>query len=416
MDFEKKRWISLIAGIILNLLGGISYAWSVFVLPLNEKYGWSLSKLAVAYTLLSMTMLVANMTVIPYLRKRMSIRKILMLGGALYGGGIIVCGYMPTITLFYLTYSVIAGVGNAMIYPVLIAYSQESFPEKPGFASGLMAAGLGLGSVVIATGADALFGLTGDVSSAMMILGVIFLVGILAAALFVYEVPKGFDIYIKSKHQGVSEVVHQQTRSVFLYEKPRSNMLGDKLFYILYLCIILGAVCGVMIITQGSPIMQKTFAITPQKAAFVVSVFSVANTLGRPVWGKISDKVGRIKSFILLHAMMASAMLILFICRVEVIFVGALMVAMLCYGGIATLVAPITADFWGTKYITENYGITFSVFGMSSLVGAPLIATVLEKTGRYDGAFLAGFLMSAVGLILAVTLMLQVKKIRKTLQ
>ena len=80
----------------------------------------------------------------------------------MYGGGIAASGYMPDIWLFYLMYSIIGGIGNAMIYPVLIAYSQESFPEKPGFASGMMAAGLGLGSVVIAALAQWLFTLPGD--------------------------------------------------------------------------------------------------------------------------------------------------------------------------------------------------------------------------------------------------------------
>ena len=142
MDFERKRWISLTAGIILNLLGGVAYAWSVFVLPLNEKYGWSMSSLAIAYTMFSVTMLIANMTVIPYMRSRLPLKKILIIGGVLYGGGVAACGYVSDLWLFYLLYSVIAGAGNAMIYPTLIAYSQESFPEKPGFASGLMAAGL----------------------------------------------------------------------------------------------------------------------------------------------------------------------------------------------------------------------------------------------------------------------------------
>ena len=50
-EFEKKRWKSLLAGVIINLLAGVAYAWSVFVLPLNERYGWSMSELAMAYTL-----------------------------------------------------------------------------------------------------------------------------------------------------------------------------------------------------------------------------------------------------------------------------------------------------------------------------------------------------------------------------
>ncbi len=410
MSFEKKRWISLGAGIVLNLLGGIAYAWSVFVLPLNEKYGWSLSRLALAYTLMSVTMLIANMTVIPWLRKRMPLKKILILGGILYGGGVAVCGYISNLLLFYLCYSVIAGIGDAMIYPVLIAYSQELFPEKPGFASGLMAAGLGLGSVVLASVASWLFELTGDVSSAMMILGVSFLIGIIVSAMLIYEVPEDFGAKLKEKQGAGSEGAAQ---AVYLYEKPRKEMLKDPLFYMLYVCIILGAICGTMIITQGSPIMQTTFSMKAQQAAWVVSIFSLANTLGRPVWGKISDRIGRISSFILLHSMMTVSMFILFTCRIETVFVGALMTAMLCFGGIATLVAPVTADFWGTKYITENYGITFSVFGISALIGAPMIAAILEKSGAYDMAFSAGMIMSAIGLILAVTLFFKVRNIRK---
>lgn len=411
MDFERKRWISLTAGIILNLLGGVAYAWSVFVLPLNEKYGWSMSSLAIAYTMFSFTMLIANMTVIPYMRSRLPLKKILIIGGVLYGGGVAACGYVSDLWLFYLLYSVIAGAGNAMIYPTLIAYSQESFPEKPGFASGLMAAGLGLGSVVLATVANWLFGITGDVSSAMLIMGVAFLAGIVISAMLVYEVPEGFEAYIKAQKSGGGPAAKKD--SVFLYEKPRREMLRDPLFYGAYPCMILGAICGTMIITQGSPIMQKTFGSSPETAALVVSIFSMANTVGRPVWGKISDKIGRIRAFAVLHAMMAASMAVLFLCRTEAIFVAALMTAMLCFGGIATLVAPMTSDLWGTKYITENYGITFSVFGIASLVGAPLIARVLETTGKYDMAFLAGFCMTATGLALALLLLKRTTAIRR---
>ena len=413
MEFEKKRRISLAAGIVLNLLGGVSYAWSVFVLPLNEKFGWSLSRLAIAYTMLSLTMLVCNMTVIPFLRRRMTLRKILFLGGLLYGGGIAASGYMPDIWLFYLMYSIIGGIGNAMIYPVLIAYSQESFPEKPGFASGMMAAGLGLGSVVIAALAQWLFTLTGDVSRAMLIMGIGFMAGIIVAALFVYEVPEGFREYMAGRGKDSPDV---RAAAPWLYEKPRREMLKDPLFYMLYPCVILGAVCGTMIITQGSPVMQETFGMQAGAAAAVVSVFSLANTLGRPVWGRISDMIGRLRSFILLHSVMAASMLTLFLCRIEIIFIFALMMAMLCFGGIATLVAPVTADFWGTRYITENYGITFSVFGMSSLIGAPFIAAVQEKTGSYDMAFMAGFIMAMAGLVLAVIMLRRTDVIRRGLK
>ena len=53
-SFLKKRKISLATGVLINLLGGVAYAWSVFVLPLHEKYGWSMSALSLAYTMSAM--------------------------------------------------------------------------------------------------------------------------------------------------------------------------------------------------------------------------------------------------------------------------------------------------------------------------------------------------------------------------
>lgn len=85
---NNNRGISLAVGMIVNLLVGIAYAWSVFVLPLNERNGWSMSQLAMAYTIMSVTLMIANMTIVPFLRKKMSFRSMLMLGAVLYGGGI----------------------------------------------------------------------------------------------------------------------------------------------------------------------------------------------------------------------------------------------------------------------------------------------------------------------------------------
>lgn len=407
-EFEKKRWKSLLAGVIINLLAGVAYAWSVFVLPLNEKYGWSMSELAMAYTLMSVTLMFSNMTVVPFCRKRLPLGKVLLLGGLLYGGGVAVSGYVSNIYLFYISFSLIVGIGNTLIYPVLMTYSQQIYPEKPGYSSGMMAAGYGFGAVVWATVASKLYSGTEDIAVVMLILGLFFLVGIVITSIFVKEVPEGFDTYIKGD-TGTQET----KKEVYLYEKPRKEMLKDPLFPIVYVCMIVGSICGNMIITQGSPIMQKDFSVAPETAALLVSLFSLGNTLGRPVWGKISDKIGRIKSFALLHGFMAIAMATLFLCKIEVIFIGAICLVMLCYGGIATLIAPMTSDFWGAKYITENYGITFSIFGMSTLVGAPLIAAVLERTGEYSLAYVAGLALSVLGLVSALILLKNVKDIKK---
>ena len=43
MDFGKRRWISLFAAMLSTLLAAVLYSWSVYVEPLNAKYGWALT-------------------------------------------------------------------------------------------------------------------------------------------------------------------------------------------------------------------------------------------------------------------------------------------------------------------------------------------------------------------------------------
>ena len=406
-NFKNRRWRSLCAGVLINLLVGVMYAWSIFVLPLHEKYGWSMSQLAMAYTLASVMMMLTNMFVVPFLRKKLKLKTILMLGSLLYGAGIILSGLVTNLYMFYLTFSLMAGAGSTLLYPVLMGYSQLLYPEKPGFSSGIMALGYGLCAVIWATVASKILAATSDVSLTLVIIGVIYMVGTFIGSLFVEDVPEGFAEYLDVKKDDGA------TQKVFLYEKPRRKMIKDSLFPLLYICLVVGSMCGNMIITQSSPIMQKTFQMTPETAAMLVSVFALGNTLGRPVWGKISDGIGRLPSFILLYSLMATSMAILYMCRIEIMFIVAVMTALLCYGGLATLLTPITADFYGAKYITENYGVTFSIFGVSTLIGAPLIATILEKTGGYELAFLICLALSLVGLTLAIILLKKVEKIKK---
>ena len=406
MGFENKRWRCLSAGVCINLLVGVMYAWSVFVLPLHEKYGWSMSQLAMAYTLASATMMVTNMFIIPILRKKLKLRTVLFAGAILYGGGIIISGLVTNLYLFYLSFSIMSGTGSTLLYPVLMGYSQMLYPEKPGFSSGIMAFGYGLCAVIWATVASKILTYTGDVSNTLVILGAIYLVGIVVASLLIEDVPEGFGQNLNVVGDG------DKKKEVFLYEKSRKEMIRDPLFPMLYICLAVGSVCGNMIITQSSPIMQNIFAMTPEMAAMLVSLFALGNTLGRPVWGKVSDKVGRLPSFILLYVMLTVSMTMLFICRIEILFIGAIMVALLCYGGLAALLTPITLDFWGAKHITENYGVTFSIFGVSTIIGAPMIAAILEKTGGYNLAFAIGAILSLIGLMLALILFIKVKAIR----
>ena len=410
-SFLKKRKISLATGVLINLLGGVAYAWSVFVLPLHEKYGWSMSALSLAYTMSAMTSMLGNIFIVPWARKNLTMKKIILLGGLSYGLGVALSGFAPNIWLFYLTFGVMNGLGNALYYPCLISYSQQIFPEKSGFSSGMVTAGYGMGAVVWASVANWLYHKTGDISMALLILGVLFLIGICSLSRLIFEVPEGFGDFVRSRQSGTGE--KKKPAAISLQEKPRGEMLKDPMFYSFYICIIAGILCGTMVVSHGSPFVQTQLGMTAEAAAAIVSVFSLANMAGRFAWGTVSDRIGRLNTTKLLYCCMVAGMAGMFLFHVTVPFVASMVLVMFCYGGLASLMAPLTSNLFGAKYITENYGIVFTVYGISSLIATPLAAKILENTGVYDTAFLVGLGFAAVGLLCNLIVAAKEKKLRK---
>ena len=94
------------------------------------------------------------------------------------------------------------------------------------------------------------------------------------------------------------------------------------------------------------------------------------------------------------------AMLLLTLCHATVPAVIAMGVAASCYGGFASVLTPLTAQVFGSKYITENYGVMYIVFGLASLIGPVLAVRLRTPDGAYTWAFAAAAVLAAVGLIL----------------
>ena len=397
---KYKRIVSLCAGVILNLLGGISYAWSVLIIPLNQKYSWSVTELSLGYTLLSMTTLIANLLLVPVIRERLNVKQTILLGGVLYGLGIAFSGFTSNVMLFYLSFPIIAGIGCACIYPVLIAYSQKLFPKQAGFASGMMTLGMGLGAAVWAPCADFLLTVTGDVSKVLFIMGVFFLIAIFLVSRFI-ESENSFS---------VSNLDIKNTTLGIRGECRRKEMLRDPVFYLTYGCLLSCAICGSMVISHGSPILQELFLFDRSKAAVFVSIFSLANTVGRPIGGYLSDRIGRMSLLGILPAICCASMLCILLHGSQLPPIIAFILIMLSFGGMASLVAPITKDFWGERYLVENYGITFSVFGISSLIGPSLAAKLYIRSGNYMPSFVAGSLFALLGFFLFVMIKFAIRE------
>ena len=117
-----NRWLVVLGALIVQVMLGTVYAFSVFVKPLQTEFGWDRSTTQWAF---SIALASFAITMIPAgrLQDRIGPRKVAAIGGILLGlsfllGAVLVANSRPW--ALYLTYGVVggAGIGFAYVCPI----------------------------------------------------------------------------------------------------------------------------------------------------------------------------------------------------------------------------------------------------------------------------------------------------------
>ena len=413
MDFKKKRWMSLYAGFFIEFLAGNGNAWSVYQTPLIEKYGWTINQVTSAYTTSFITGMFLSLFLGAKLKKMFKTRTEVFLGAIFYGGATLLLSQMNgDIWQLYLVQGFLNSLGICMVYPVLIAYSQEIFPERPGFAGGVMTAGYGIGAVVWAPLATKIYTTTGDISFSFLYLGFVFLIGMAGCAFFLKEPPENFRERMLQEAGSLVGGGKKKTRAL-VYDINKPEMVRTPLFYMLMTSMILGLACGGMIVNQGSPIVQLKFGMAATAAASVVSILAVGNTIGRFLWGYVSDRIGKAETTRILYVVQAFFMLLLLVLDNKVLFIIALMGTTFCYGGLACMLAPLTGELFGNKNISANYSVAYAAYGLSALVGPNVIANIRQTTGEYTYGYVFAIGFSLIAFVVTMFIIKKANTIRQ---
>ena len=224
-------------------------------------------------------------------------------------------------------------------------------------------------------------------------LGVLFAAVILLGSLLLAEPPEGFHAAMAPAASG------GQGSGADL---NRGQMVRTGAFYRMVAVFTCGLVAGVIVISQASPILQQTLGYAPARAALFVSVFSACNMAGRFVWGSLSDRLGLVNTAGAVFLLCILSMAALAVTGAEGLVLLFMGVAASCYGGLASLLTPLTARMFGPRYITENYGVMYVVFGLASLIG-PSLATTFKTAGggSYTGAYVTAAVLAVIGLALS---------------
>lgn len=390
MGNESRRWVSLFAGVFIELLAGLPYSWSVFQNLLTEKYGWTVPHTALAYSVASAVMLVFTLFASGPLVKNLGIKRFLILGCFFYGAGTLACGFIKSsLWELYAFYGLGVGLGTAILYPTLTSYAVKIFPDRPGLAGGLMTAGYGCGPFVLAPIIVRIYELSGDVSSVFILLGIFFLIAIFGLCFLIREPNTMASAYTVS--------TQKDSAAISVYSYTRKEMLKSPLFYVIYFVYAIGIVNATMLLTQASPILRDSFMLTATVSAGFVGAFSLSNTAGRLLCGFFSDKLGKVRTVLCLHILVLISFSMLFFTHNLVFSASALAFCFFCLGGFAALLAPATSEAFGFVSLSENYSVMFSIFTVAGIAGLQIITNI-----GYRGAYMYGIITTFIGILLSL--------------
>lgn len=387
-----NRWAILMAAIVSNICIGTLYAWSVFANPLGQKFGWAGPALALVFTINHGLSPVAS-TVGGFIQDKMGARNGMIIGGLMFTIGLYLSGTVAQVSSLYLTYSVLAGTGGAIIYCANLGNTVKFFPDKRGLASGLCAAGYGCGAMIVAPIASALI-IKYGVLETFQILGGTFFIIIAACTAIVKKAPAGYQPAgwtppaVSVNSSGSVDVIWHR-------------MIRDIVWWMVLMMMFCGTMSGLMILAHASPIGQLMFKLTPMKAAFFVSIITLANALGRIGFGALSDKVGRSNTIMVMYIVSALSLFNLTFTGTVAGFVASGIGVGAVFGGFMGTMPTIISERYGLKRFGVNYGITFIGLSMAALTGPLTAAKVRVATGVYDNAFLIALGVNLAGLIFA---------------
>jgi OFA family oxalate/formate antiporter-like MFS transporter len=397
----SNRWLILLFSVIsMVAVANFQYGWTLFVPPLQKHLHAEQSAIQVTFTLF----VLLETWLVPFegwLVDKFGPRLLVMAGGVFAGLGWVASGHAETLTQLYLAYA-IAGIGAGVVYGTAIGSALKWFPDHRGLAAGLTAAGFGAGSAFTVAPIANLIERAGY-QTAFIQWGLIQGAVVVIAALFLKAPPHGW-LPQAWTQASLGEKVKQRQSTV---EFTSWQMAATPQFWVMYVLMTLVATGGLMATAQLNPmavdfkvdkIPVHFLLLTLPALQFALSADRVLNGICRPIWGWISDHIGRERTMATAFTMEAVAIFLLVrFAHDPKLFVIFSAFTFFGWGEIYSLMPAICGDFFGRKHATQNYGFLYTAKGTASVL-VPL-GSALAAGKAFD--FRADVLL-AVGGALAV--------------
>jgi OFA family oxalate/formate antiporter-like MFS transporter len=386
------RWAQLGLGLICMMaISSPQYVWTLFTKPLAAALGATPAGLQVTFSLL----IVLQTFFSPFqgwLVDKFGPKMLIATGGLLSGLSWVLASYAASLTMLYLTYGLIGGLGTGIVYVGVVGQMVGWFPDRRGFAAGVVAAGYGMGAIVTT------FPITNSLAAVgyqmtLLQYGAVFgLIGLLAAL-------------------GLKPAPTAAATAAAASGADTITMLRSPVFWLMFVMMSLMSTSGLMVTSQMATFAGEfgiTKAVVWGLAALplALTIDRFTNGLTRPFFGWVSDRIGRENTMCIAFGLEGVAMALWLATRTDpLLFVLLSGVVFFGWGEIFSLFPSTLTDTFGTRNATRNYGCLYMAQGIGAIFGGPMASLLHDATGTWTtvfGAAIAADLLTAVLAIAAL--------------
>lgn len=384
----RNRWLALIGGVLVQLVIGGVYAWSLFGHALQP--GLTPVLAAIPFEV-AIGMIFVGASLGGRLQDRSRARVVAMVGVALYGVGALIASFATTPDLLWLLvlgYGVVGGFGLGMAYIVPVALLQKWFPKQTALVTGLAVGGFGFGATVTSPVAQHFIALTPDAPAlAFRPLGIAYLVAGLIGAALLFSPPPAKAGATASDHD---------------FTTPQA--LRTPQWYLLTATLTVAVLAGISLVSMmaAAAVDVDVGGLGVGGAAAAVGVLALFNGGGRILWAAVAQRLGRLPVLVAILVLEGIALLAL-PHTAGPLFLVLATVVYLCYGGAFGVMPSTAGTFFGMTHAGAIYGLMLVGWSLAGVVG-PLVASALVGgAGGYVAAFsvvgavaLAGAILPAI--------------------
>ncbi len=361
---SRRAWVVVWATFVcLAVIFGVSYSFAAFFENFAKEFAAQRADVSWIFGLCGLVYFVLGAGG-GMLADRWGPRLVCMTGMVFIALGLFLTSLAQSLTTVYLSYGLLVGLGIALVYTPSIACVQPWFNKRRGLASGIASSGVGAGTLILPV----------VVSYLLIEINWREALQMMSAGVLLFGLSAGFLLMRAPNLSG--------STSGQLPGLPLAAALKTPSFKWLYMGTLLGA-----------PVMFVPFAhisaaardagVPDAQAVGLVGLIGIGSLVGRFAIGWLADRMGRIKTLMLMQGLMGLSYLVWAGAQDQWMFAFFALWFGLSYGSIVSLLPAICMDLFGGRAVSAIIGTLYTGAALGNLLGPVMAGQVFDMTQSY---------------------------------